>query len=488
LLKNKGGNQDKMNIGLDLDNVISNFNDVLLEEYLKHDKEVNNSGIVNQNVYITRGMFDWPIEEQKSFYKENIERIAKSLKVKDGVIEYINKLRKEGHAIYIITGRDNGEYSEPYNMTRKWLDDNLVKYDRLILTDAYKNDIHGKTEKCIENNIDIMVDDSINICRDLKDTIVKPIIMDTPYNRECTDIERVNNFKEFYEYINTYKREKFNVILDTDTYNECDDQFALSYMIKSQDVFNIEAITVAPYSHKKKNETVLSGREKSYNEILKICNFLKFDTTNKVFKGAEDYICNGYNSENEAVNKIIEIALKNDKTYILAIGAITNVALAIKKEPKIIDKIEVVWLGGHSLLQKDNQEFNFRQDVEAVKIVFNSKVKLTIIPCKNVASNLRTSVFELNHYLKDKSELCNYLIERFYNDGYHGVQESRVIWDISAIAYMINKSWFTSEYISSPNIKEDTSYELTTNNHKITMVNYIDVNKVYNDLFKKLGE
>ena len=282
--------------------------------------------------------------------------------------------------------------------------------------------------------------------------------------------------------------QKINVILDTDTYNECDDQFALAYMLKSQDIFNIVAITVAPYSHKQRNETVISGQEKSYNEILKICNCLNFNTTNKVFKGAEDYICNGYNEINNAVNKIIEVALKNDKTYIMAIGAITNIALAIKKEPKIIDKIEVIWLGGHSLLQNNNLEFNFRQDVNAVEIVFNSKVKLTIIPCKNVASNLRISIYELKHYLKDKSELCNYLIDRFYNDGYHGIQERRVIWDISVIAYMINKKWFTSEDISCPNIKKDTSYEITTNNHKITIVNYIDVDKVYSDLFKKLGE
>lgn len=118
-------------------------------------------------------------------------------------------------------------------------------------------------------------------------------------------------------------------------YLQCDDQFALAYMIKSQDIFNIEAITVAPYSHKERNETVISGREKSYNEILKICNWLKFDTSNKVFKGAEDYICNGYEKDNDAVNKIIEIAHKNKMTYIMAIGAITNVALAIKKEPEI---------------------------------------------------------------------------------------------------------------------------------------------------------
>ena len=81
-----------------------------------------------------------------------------------------------------------------------------------------------------------------------------------------------------------------------------------------------------------------------------------------------------------------------------------------------------------------------------------------------------------------------YLIDRFYNDGYHGIQESRIIWDISVIAYMINKDWFTSQNISCPKIKDDTSYELTTDNHIITMINYIDVNKVYKDLFIKLGE
>lgn len=478
-----------MRIGVDIDNVISTFNEELLEEYIKHNEELGYSNEINENAdYITRGMFNWAEGEVEAFYRDNIERIVNKLSVKDGAKEYIDKLKNDGHSIYIITGRDNGEHSDPYNNTKKWLDDNAIYYDKLILTNAYKNDEHGKSEKCIENNVDIMIDDSVHICRDCIDYGITTLLMDTPYNKQVNDIPRVHNWKEIYEYITEYKKEKLNVILDTDTYNECDDQFALAYMIKNQDIFNIEAITVAPYSHKERNETVISGREKSYNEIIKICNWLNLDTTNKVFKGAEDYICNGYDETNDAVNKIIEVALRNDKTYVMAIGAITNVALAIKKEPKIIDKIEVVWLGGHSLLQNNNLEFNFRQDVNAVKIVFDSKVKLTIIPCKNVASNLRTSVYELNHYLKDKSELCNYLIDRFYNDGYHGIQERRVIWDISVIAYMINKEWFTSEDISCPNIKEDTSYELTTNNHKITMVNYIDVNKVYNDLFKKLGE
>ena len=475
-----------MRIGIDIDNVISNFNEELLKEYINHDRELRNTGIINENAeYIRRGMFDWTKDEEISFYRNNIERIAKKLQVKDGAKEYIDKLKEDGHEIYIITGRENGEYTNPRKMTEDWLKKHKIYYNKLILTNAYDN--QAKADECIKNNVDIMIDDSVRICSGCREKGITTILMNTPYNKYA-NIQKVNNWQEFYEFISNYKRKKINVILDTDTYNECDDQFALAYMLKNLDIFNVELITVAPYSHKTRSVTVKEGQALSYNEILKICKWLNFDTTNKVFKGAEDYISNGYDENNDAVNKIIEIAFKNDKTYILAIGAITNVALALKKEPTIIDKIEVIWLGGNELGYKDNLEYNFRQDIEAVKIVFESKVKLTILPCKDIVSKLRIDINTLKNNLNNKSKLCNYLIDRFYNDGYHGIQEERVIWDISVIAYMINKNWFISKEISCPNINDDISYELTNDRHIITMVNYIDINKVYTHLFKKLGE
>ena len=455
-----------------------------MKAYIEHDKELRNTGIINNNApYIRNGMFDWIDEEEKIFYKENIERIAINLKAIEGASKYIKKLKQDGHTIYIISGRDNGEYTDPYKMTIEWLKKYDIVYDKLFLVDAYNS--HSKTEIYLEHNVDVMIDDSKRMCKDIKDNGIRALLMDTPYNRDTNEFERVCSWKEIYDIISN---NKINVILDTDTYNECDDQFALSYLIKSQDKFNIEAITVAPYSHNTRNVSVPEGQELSYKEILKICKWLDFDTSNKVFKGSMDYIRNGYNENNDAVNKIIEIALKNDKTYILGIGAITNIALAIKKEPKIIDKIEVIWLGGNEVGYKDNLEYNFRQDVEAVKIVLESQVKLTILPCKDIVSNLRIDINTLKESLGNKSELCNYLIDRFYDDGYHGIQESRVIWDISVIAYMINKNWFETKEINCPNIKEDTSYEIIENNHNITIVNYLNADKIYKDLFIKLGE
>lgn len=478
-----------MRIGIDIDNCISNFNDTLLKEYLKHDKTLRNTGIINENPeYLRKGMFDWTEEEEKNFYNTNIEQFAKKLKPLEDAPYYIKKLKEDGHEIYIITGRDNGEYTNPKELTKEWLAKYDIVYDKLFFTNSY--DKHAKTETCIENNINLMIEDSARISLDLISNEIKVFTMNTRYNQKNQMLDRVSKWKEIYERIEKLnkkvKNQKVNVILDTDAYNECDDQFAISYLLKSQDKFNIEAITVAPYHHDN-NISIEEGTEKSYNEIIKICNWLNFDSTDKVFKGSTDYLANDYNEENDAVNKIIEIANKNDKTYILAIGVITNVAIAIKKEPQIVNKIEIVWLGGNSFLCKDNKEFNFRQDIQAVKTVFESRVKLTIMPCKNVASNLRTSIYELEHFLKGKSELCDYLCQRFYNDGIHGIQERRVIWDISVIAYMINKEWFETEEISCPNINEDTSYELTENNHKITVVNYLNVDKIFKDLFKKLN-
>ena len=70
-----------MRIGVDIDNVLSNFNEELLREYIIHDKEINGNGIVNKNECI-RKKFNWTDEEEKKFYKENIERIFNNLEGK----------------------------------------------------------------------------------------------------------------------------------------------------------------------------------------------------------------------------------------------------------------------------------------------------------------------------------------------------------------------------------------------------------------------
>lgn len=126
------------------------------------------------------------------------------------------------------------------------------------------------------------------------------------------------------------------------------------------------------------------------------------------------------------------MAHENDHTFILAIGCLTNIAVAVKKDPSIISRIEIIWLGTNFLFG-DNQDFNFKQDIEAVKEVFNSKVKLTVMPCSPITSNLMTSIYELKAEIGGKSELCDYLCEKFYHR-FWGPHKRWPLWDISVIA------------------------------------------------------
>lgn len=199
-----------MRIGIDIDNVISNFDDTLLKEYLKHDKELRNTGIINENPeYIRTGMFDWTENEEKSFYNENIELFARSLKPINDSVYFIRKLKEDGNEIYIISGRNNGEYKEPYKLTEEWLDKYNIVYDKLILTNAYNK--HEKSEECIKNDIDIMIEDSISTCLDLIKNGIKVYTMNTRYNQKEKCLDRVTKWKEIYEKIsNQYKKEEFN--------------------------------------------------------------------------------------------------------------------------------------------------------------------------------------------------------------------------------------------------------------------------------------
>ena len=193
-----------MRIGIDIDNCISNFDDVLLEEYLKHDKELRNTGIINEKpYYLTVGMFDWSKEENDEFYYNNIQRIAMSLKPLKDSKEIIDKLKDDGNEIYIISSRDNGEYINPEEMTREWLNKYEIYYDKLILTGKYE-----KGPVCKENKIDIMIDDSIKNCEDIEANGVKCFIMNTRYNKQETRFERVKRWDEIYSKIcKLYKKD-----------------------------------------------------------------------------------------------------------------------------------------------------------------------------------------------------------------------------------------------------------------------------------------
>lgn len=99
-----------------------------------------------------------------------------------------------------------------------------------------------------------------------------------------------------------------NIILDIDLYNEIDDQIALAYVLKSKNVLNLEAVTIAPFTKGEYNAK--TSIDKSYEVAKKIFKMCNEENDEIIFKGATEYFTNDSKQTNEAVNKIIQIAKK----------------------------------------------------------------------------------------------------------------------------------------------------------------------------------
>ncbi|MBR5307716.1 MAG: nucleoside hydrolase [Clostridia bacterium] len=238
---------------------------------------------------------------------------------------------------------------------------------------------------------------------------------------------------------------RIDCVLDTDTYNEIDDQFALAYMLKLPEKFNVRALYAAPF-HNDKSNGPCDGMHKSYDEILKVLGLMgREDLSGIVYKGSESYLPDENTFvESAAARHLCALASEysaENPLYVVAIGAITNVASALIMQPDIADKIVVVWLGGHSLETGNTMEFNMKQDFAAARVIFRNAEFFVQLPCARVVEHFSVSAPELREYLVGKNALCTYLAENTieYTDARHPVKHwAKPIWDLTAPAWLMN--------------------------------------------------
>ena len=192
-----------MNIGIDIDDTLSDIRDKLnlaAEKYAnelgkenknEEDKYVEDNN--NGNVYQIKYGFTY--EELKYFLSVIHEGITKKEEPRKNCVEIIRKLHNEGHKIYIITARDSEFHEDPYKLSKDWLDKNNIYYDELIVN------ARNKLEVCQRKNIDLFIDDQLANCTKLSEAGIK-VIRITEYNDiQHGDIINKKNWNEIYNYI-----------------------------------------------------------------------------------------------------------------------------------------------------------------------------------------------------------------------------------------------------------------------------------------------
>ena len=280
--------------------------------------------------------------------------------------------------------------------------------------------------------------------------------------------------------------DKVRMVLDTDTYNEIDDQFAVVQALLSPDQLAVEAIYAAPF-YNSRSSGPGDGMEKSYAEILRLLERLDIAPEGLVFRGATDILRDDAPQESAAVNDLIAKAnAAADPLYVVAIGALTNVASAILKDPSIIERIVVVWLGGHALYWPTADEFNLQGDLVAAQVVFDCGVPFVQIPCHPVASHLQTTLAELERFVKGRGAIGDYLVEIFAAYAQNNFAASKVIWDMSAVAWLLDASWVPTDVVHSPVLTDQKTWSHDPSRHFIRVARTVRRDAIFGDLFEKL--
>lgn len=281
-----------------------------------------------------------------------------------------------------------------------------------------------------------------------------------------------------------------NVILDTDTYNEVDDQYALAYAMLSPEKVNLLAVTVAPFKNSRA-ATPAEGMEKSYAEAYHIRGLVDEKSALPIYRGSTTYLPDKNTPVvSEAAETIVRLAKEcTEPLYVVAVGAITNVASALLMAPEIAEKIVVIWLGGTALHWKHNHEFNLRQDVPAAQVVFERAKNFVQIPCAGVCTEFATSVPELQYHIGGKNALCDYLLELTanYNKSHENTAVwSKVIWDVTAVAAITAPETLDMVQIPRPIVTDNENYAFDMGNPHYVYVRRISRDALYTDLFQKL--
>jgi inosine-uridine nucleoside N-ribohydrolase len=290
------------------------------------------------------------------------------------------------------------------------------------------------------------------------------------------------------------------MVLDSDMYNEVDDQFALAYALQSAERINLRAVCAAPFLNQR-SKSAADGMQQSYQETLRVLRLLEHPDREFVFRGATRFLPDRNSPvDSPAARRIIELAKqdRDEPLYVVGLGAATNIASALLLEPSIADRIVVVWIGGHPHHWPHARDFNLKQDIPAAQVLFDCGVPLIHIPAGDVAASLTITLPELEAALRDRPPIATKLfdnVDRYYTETGADKKQPRsgtdawkkVIWDIATIAWLVAADELVeTEMVPSPELTDDGSWRQAEGRHAIRVARKLDRDAVYRDMFAKL--
>lgn len=298
---------------------------------------------------------------------------------------------------------------------------------------------------------------------------------------------------------------RISILFDSDTNNELDDQQALAYILFNSDVFELVGITV--------NRTKSGGDvEGHYAEADRIVRLCKSEDKVQIYKGVNGsyneilpYLGEEEFDGSEAVNYIIHEAHKErkGKLVLMPVGKLTNVTLALQKDPSIAPKVRIVWLGSN---YPKSGEYNFDNDTSALNPILNMDVEFEIAV---VRSGESTGTAAVSAYLEDFRKIMpglgpesnepvegrhggyfthfgDYGLELF--EKYPGSPTVRSLFDMAAVAIVKNPAWAKSIEVPAPIFLDGAFVDRPDNPRKILIWEQFDQDAIMEDFYASMDD
>ena len=300
---------------------------------------------------------------------------------------------------------------------------------------------------------------------------------------------------------------KISVIFDTDANNELDDQHALAYLLFSGNDFEVMGVTVnATYSGGNITEQYAEAER-----VLKLCNLYG---KIPLLKGADAGFSQirNYTSANtfdgsDAVNFIIDKARNATKSplVLIAVGKLTNVALALQKDPTVAKKLRVVWLGSN---YPEPGEYNQDNDTTALNYVLRTKVPFEMVTVRygkpSGTHAVQATQQEINERMPGRGPKVNepvtgrhqvafnnfgdYSVNLFQHIDYPSNPPARALYDMAAVAIVKNPNWASARQIPCPILHNNQWIKMPGNRRKITIWENFDRDKIMTDFYQTMEQ
>lgn len=332
---------------------------------------------------------------------------------------------------------------------------------------------------------------------------------------------------------------RVRLLIDSDTANEIDDQFAIAWALFRPDRLSVEAIIAEPFSFRhhipelKAAEAAIraghaheehllggfqgwihrlhaqgrsvddlnlvgpaEGMELSFHEINRVC--AACGVTPPVYRGAPRYAAHdGDIVWSEGAEAIVDLAKSGDAPlYVAAMGCVTNIAAALWRAPEIAERIVVIWTSAYPSHAPHSvrPSLNLIQDVPSARALFDTGVPLVYLPGYQVGAQLKISLPEMERFVAPRGAIGALLHDLYVNNPLHDMfaltnthQRTWVMWDMICIAWLLDPEWTPTFLTTAPVLTDDLHWQKAPGRHLIREAHDVQRDEIFLDFYKALA-